>query len=473
MSTFFEKLEERSRAINSLLCVGLDPDIHVVPGESAYDKLLENTMRIVEATKDYALCFKPNAAFFEAHGSVGYKALEDLIEAIPQDIPVLLDSKRNDIGNTAAAYAQSIFGLLDVEATTLSPYMGRDAVDPFLKWEDKGLFLLCRTTNPGAPAVQDLQVDLADGSRGELYLQMAAECTSWSKNIGLVVAGNDLEALRRVRSICPDTWFLSPGIGSQGGNMDEAVAAGQRSDGLGIIPNVSRALANAEDPKAAAKDFCDKMNAARDRVKPVPGITLKKVLKKEVLQGLIKTQCFKVGEFTLKSGKKSPFYIDIRRVSSEASLLRKVGKAYASLIKGLNFDRIAGIPVAGLPLATALSLEIGVPMIYPRMTMKSHGTGNQIEGEYKEGETILLLDDLITTGKSKLEAIEILRSAGLKVVDLIVLIERGAQGRKDMEAAGIQLYSYAQVEEFLEPCHELELIDKQTMVEMIQYAREE
>lgn len=473
MSNFFERLEERSRAIDSLLCVGLDPDIKVEQGQSAYHSLIAKVEPIIKATAPYALCFKPNIAFFEAHGAEGLRALEDTLKLIPSEIPVLLDSKRSDIGNTAKAYAESIFGHLKVDATTLSPYMGRDAVDPFLKYEDKGLFLLCRTSNPSAPAVQDSMVELPGGETGEYYLKMALETTSWSDRVGLVVAGNDTEALRKVRALCPQAWFLAPGIGSQGGSMDEAIAAGQRADGLGILPNVSRAIADADDPAQAAKDYCQKVREVRARVKNVPGMSLKEADKNAVLKGMIQNDCFRLGEFTLKSGKKSPFYIDMRRISGDAALLKKVGRAYASLLKGLKFDRIAGIPVAAMPLATALSLETGIPMIYPRMTMKAHGTGNRIEGEYKEGETILLLDDLITTGKSKVEAIEILRDAGLIVNDLVVLLERGVQGRKDMKAADIELHSYAQVEEFLAPCHELGLIDKAEMEKLIQYAREE
>jgi len=473
VSKFFKSLEERSREINSLLCVGLDPDIQVSKGQSAYELLMENVSRIVNATANYALCFKPNIAFFEVHGADGIRALEDTMKIIPSDIPVIIDSKRNDIGNTVKAYAETLFGHFNAHATTLSPYMGRDTVDPFLKWDDRGLFVLCRTTNPSAPAVQDLQVDLPTGEKGEYYLRMAMETTSWSDQVGLVVAGNDLDALGKVRALCPDTWFLSPGIGSQGGSMDEAVAAGQRADGLGIIPNVSRGIASADNPEKAARDYCNKMNEARKRVKPVAGISFADTRKKEVLTGMIRTECFRLGDFTLKSGKNSPFYIDMRRISSDASLLKRVASAYASLLGELKFDRIAGIPVAAMPFATALSLETGIPMIYPRMTMKAHGTGNRIEGAYQEGETVLLLDDLITTGKSKLEAIDILRDAGLKVQDLVVLLERGAQGRKDMSEAGIELHAYAQVEEFLGPCKDLGLIDDAEMNRLIQYAREE
>lgn len=473
--TFFEKLETVCREKDTLLCVGLDPRVDVKKGPGAALKaIVKQNKHIIEETLPYTACYKPNIAFYEAYGPEGLKALSETLSFIPREVPVLIDAKRNDIGSTAQAYADSLIDFYKADAVTLSPYMGRDAVDPFLeKGENHGVFLLCRTTNPGAGAIQDLQVRKPGGEFEDLYIATARECISWGSQVGLVVAGNDTEALKKVRAACPDTWFLTPGIGTQGGDMLEAVSAGCRADGLGILPNVSRSVAGAANPGKAAKEFRDKLNDARARRVTVAGSSVKDLRKDKIMKGLIKTECFKVGEFTLKSGKKSPFYIDLRRTSSDAALLAEVARGYAELIKDLDYDRIAGIPVAALPLATAVSLEAGIPMIYPRMTMKEHGTGNRIEGEYKKGEKVLLLDDLITTGKSKVEAIEILREAGLVVEDLIVLLERGVQGRKDMEAAGINLHSYAHVKELLKPCHDLGLIDETQLKEMLEYAAQE
>ena len=195
-------------------------------------------------------------------------------------------------------------------------------------------------------------------------------------------------------------------------------------------------------------------------------------LKRKVLEGLIKTECFKLGEFVLKSGLKSPFYVDLRRVASDPKVLRLAGKAYAQLMRDLDFDRVAGIPVAALPLASAASLETGTPMIYPRIPPKAHGTGNSIEGEWKSGEKALLLDDLITTGKSKQEAIEVLRGEGLVVTDLVVLLERGAAGRRDMDAAGVKLHAFAQIEEFFTVARAMGLIDNEKEAELLKFARE-
>lgn len=463
---FFERLKEISKEKNTLLCVGLDPRVDVKEGESCIEKIVAFNKRIIEATAEFTLCYKPNSAFYEQYGPEGMVALEKTLEMIPEGIPVILDAKRNDIGATAKAYADATFGYYNVESVTLSPYMGKDSVDPFTEYEGRGVFMLCRTSNPSAGQLQDLTVDNKD-----LYLETARECVSWGDQVGLVVAGNDLEALNAVRSEFPKVWFLSPGIGAQGGTMEEAVSAGMDAEGFGILPVVARGIANADDPAKAAKEYRDALNIARDKALKGEAKVVADPLRKAVLKGLIDEKCFKTGEFTLKSGLKSPFYIDLRRIMSSPALLKKVARAYATLLKGLKCDRIAGIPVAGLPLATAVSLETGIPMIFPRMTMKAHGTGNCVEGEYQEGETVVLLDDLITTGKSKIEALDVLRGANLKVVDLIVLLERGVQGRKDMTEAGINLHSYAQVEELLEVCYELNLISEQDRDDMLAYAK--
>jgi uridine monophosphate synthetase len=363
--------------------------------------------------------------------------------------------------------------------------MGRDAIDPFLKYPDKGVFVLARTSNASAGQFQDLPVS---GTGEALFIKIARDCASWSDSVGLVVAGNDIAGLRAVRAAAPRAWFLAPGIGAQGGKADEAFTAGSRADGLGILIVAARSVAGASDPGAAAREFRDAIESARsiaNRVRAngarasgshgvhahvaTTSTSVHDSLKERFLGSLISTGCFKLGDFTLKSGKKSPFYIDLRRLVSDPAAMALAAEAYALTAEGIAFDRIAGIPAAGLPLATATSLRTGRPMLWPRMPAKEHGTGNRVEGDYKPGERLLLLDDLITTGASKLEAAEILRGEGLVVEDLVVLIERGRQGRRDMDAAGIRLEAFVHVRELFGTCERLGLVDVARRAELEAY----
>jgi uridine monophosphate synthetase len=408
-------------------------------------------------------------------------ALEKTIALVPDKIPVILDAKRCDIDATAEAYAQALFGFLGGDAVTLSPYMGRDAVDPFLKYEDRGIFLLGRTSNKSAGQFQDLIVSSVGGREEPLFVRVAAECASWSDSIGLVVAGNDIQGLASVRRAAPKAWFLAPGIGAQGGQADKAFAAGARADGQGILIVAARSIAGATDPGAAARELRDTANKAASGVSgrgftSAHGAKIAEApdpLKEKLLSAFISSGCFRLGEFTLKSGKKSPFYIDLRRLISDPGAMALAGEAYARAAEGLSYDRIAGIPAAGLPLATAASLRIMKPMIWPRMPVKEHGTGNRVEGEFARGDRLLLLDDLITTGASKLEAAEILRGEGLVIQDLVVLIERGKQGRRDMEAAGIVLHAFIHVRELFGVCEKLGLVDRARRAELEAYVDEE
>jgi uridine monophosphate synthetase len=418
--------------------------------------------RIIESTAAYAACFKPNSAFYEAHGVLGLRALKDTVAMVPEGTPVIVDAKRGDIGNTAAAYAEAVLGWLGADAVTLSPYLGRESAEPFLAYREKGLFVLCRTSNPGSSRFQD---EVLRGTGLPLYLAVAEEAVSWSGRVGLVAAANMPQELQRLRRRHPDVWILAPGIGAQGGRAAEAVAAGLREDGAGILLSASRSVAGADSPARAARSLRDEINRARSRrTHPGGGMRAAGTLvahgsdgrqpKRALIRELIELGCFRTGRFTLKSGDISPIYIDLRLVISRPSLLDRIADAYADLLQELDFDRIAGIPFAGIPLATAVSLRTGKPMVFPRLTVKAHGSGRLVEGLYRRGETVVLLDDLITTGRSKLEAAEVLRSEGLEVRDLVVLVERGTTGRREMREAGIRLRRYISIGEMLEVCLE-------------------
>jgi uridine monophosphate synthetase len=460
--TFFENLEATCREKHSLLCVGLDPRFEQRDCKKAAKQALEQNKRVIEQTLPYAACYKPNIAFYEAYGLPGLEALRETLDLIPKGMPVILDAKRNDIGQTASAYARSIFEIYGVDSVTLNPYLGPESIRPFLEYEGKGLFLLCRTSNPESGDLQSLQVSnphMSGGSNRPLYLEIAREVCGWSPDIGLVIGATDPQALEQVREQHPGVWILCPGIGAQGGNLNAAVRAGMREDGQGLLLVVGRSIYRDSNPGQQAKQFRDRINweVAGSRNHRQTRTLTREIRRVALLEQIIEQGCLKFGSFRLKSGKISPHYLDLRQIISCPDLLGNVAEAYEQLLHPLVFDRIAAIPVAAVPLAAAASLRLGKPFIYPRLTAKDHGTGNNIEGFFKKGDRIALLDDVISSARSKLEAIAILETAGLKVTDLVVLVDRESGGREEIEARGIRFHAFARISELLELARSREL----------------
>ena len=455
MVPFFSLLEERARRVDSLLCVGLDPhpdDLSAPTPQAARDFCL----RLIDTTADQAAAFKPNAAFFEAFGPEGVEVLRQVIAAVPEDIPVILDAKRGDIASTAQAYARAAFQVLGAGAVTLSPYLGYDSLEPFLDDPARGVFLLCKTSNPGAADLQELVVSSISSDRGvsetsTLYETVARLARFWNRqgNLGLVVGATHPQALARVRSVAPELWILAPGVGAQGGDLRAAIHAGLRTDGMGLLVPVSRAVSRAKDPRRAAEELRLAINQERTGISDQGLVNRKQSSSSPVTgepqpsiaDGLLDAGCIKFGQFTLKSGLISPIYLDLRQLVSFPRLLEQVANAYLPVLQGLSFDRLAALPYAALPIATAISLKGGWPMVYPRKEIKQYGTRAEIEGLFKEGERAAVIDDLATTGGSKFEAIEKLTSAGLKVTDVVVLIDRQSGASEALAQAGYCLHA--------------------------------
>lgn len=262
--TFLEKLLSASRQNNSLLCVGLDPDPALMPVADT----LEFNRAIIEATADLVCAYKPNFAFYLAQGFEGLEALRKTVAAVPQGIPVIGDVKMGDIGNTARAYAKACYEFFGFDAVTANSYLGGDALEPFLGYTDKEVFVLCRTSNPGAADFQSL---LCDGR--PLYEVVAERARSWSiaGNVGLVVGATYPEELRRVRELCPDMPLLIPGVGAQGGDLAASVRYGVDGRREKAIINASRQVIYAsrerDYPQAArlaAQALREQINAARE-----------------------------------------------------------------------------------------------------------------------------------------------------------------------------------------------------------------
>ena len=484
---FFDKLTAAVARNHSLLCVGLDPDPAKIPAAYLGDDgeiaaILRWNQAVIAQTADLVCAFKPNIAFYEALGLLGLQLLHDTLAAIPDDIPVILDCKRGDIGSTAAAYAKAAFEQWGVDAVTLSPYLGRDSIDPFAAYADKGLFVLCHTSNPSAGELQGLGVGdwgLGVGDWGlgirdwglgignpsdpnpqspipnPLYLRVAETATSWSPNVGLVVGATYPQALADVRAVAPDAWFLVPGIGAQGGDLEASLQAGLRADGLGLIISSSRGICAAADHRAAAEETRAKIEDSRLKIgatpnshPPVPNPQSPDL--QSLIFNLQSLEAIKFGTFTLASGIQSPIYVDLRLLVSRPRLLAQAAQEYARLLADLPCDRIAGVPYAALPIGTAVALAADVPLIYPRKEVKAYGLGKDFEGAWQPGDRIVIIEDLITSGGSTVKTAQRLREAGLIVEHAIVLIDREQGGVANLAAAGITAHAVFTLTEILE-----------------------
>ncbi|MCW1971168.1 MAG: orotidine-5'-phosphate decarboxylase [Anaerolineae bacterium] len=457
MKSFCQFLTERCQQANSLLCVGLDPRTPTV------DDARAECLRIIAATHPVTAAYKPNIAFFEAYGPAGMTMLKEVIAHIPACIPVILDAKRGDIPDTSPAYAKAVFEELGAHAVTASPYIGSDGLQAFFDRPERGVFVLCKTSNKGGDEFQKLQVLdhgqglMVNGATRNLYEVVAQRAQAWNTldNVCLVVGTTDPSAMGKVRAVAPDLWFLAPGVGAQGGDLQAAIAAGLRPDGLGLLFNVSRSVARAADPGAEALRVRDEINEARGRWQGAGGKNQALSTRhsafstQKLAQDLLTSGCVKFGSFTMKSGIKSPIYLDLRRLVTHPQIMWRAAQAYAAIMQSLSFDRIAGLPYAALPIATAVSLVMDRPLIYPRREAKEYGTKAVIEGDFVAGETAIVVDDLITTGGSKFEAIDKLAAAGLTVRDIVVLIDRSFDGGKVLADAGYRLHSVVNIHQLL------------------------
>ena len=265
---FSEKLRAAIRRNNSFLCVGLDPDPELMPHPHVPTFLGE----IVDATKDLVCAYKPNLAFFEALGMGGMQTLLEGLQGVPAHIPIIADAKRGDIGNTSRFYAKTLFEVYNFDAATVNPYGGLDAVQPFLDYPDRGVFVWCRSSNAGAADVQDLR--LSDGR--PLYEAVAERAREWNAhgNVGLVMGATWPQQMERVREICPDMLFLAPGVGAQEGDLEASVQAAMDAQGEGFIVSLSRGVLYASLPgqgfagaaRKAAEQSRARINLVREAV---------------------------------------------------------------------------------------------------------------------------------------------------------------------------------------------------------------
>ena len=252
---------------SSLLCIGLDPVVDRLPSHLKYKRnpLLTFNREIVEATKDLAVAYKANMAFYEIEGQNGLEALNDLETMMSKEVLLILDGKRGDVPHTAQKYADSYFRQFGAHAVTLNPYMGRDSIEPFIQDQEKGAFILSLTSNEGALDFQHLQIGV-----DPLYLYVGKKVMQWNtkNNCGLVVSAKDIDGMKILRNALPDLPFLVPGVGAQGGAFKEVVKYGRNKEGTGLLVNIGRDIIYAGNNKnfaqkvrERAKFYVDEMAA--------------------------------------------------------------------------------------------------------------------------------------------------------------------------------------------------------------------
>ncbi|QQG44151.1 MAG: orotidine-5'-phosphate decarboxylase [Candidatus Roizmanbacteria bacterium] len=260
----FEKIIKKN---DSLVCLGLDPDLQKFPShlQQSEDAIFEFNKSMIDATHDLVATYKPNIAFYEAYGIEGLKQLKKTIEYIKKsypEIPVLLDMKRGDIGNTASKYAIAAFEYWDADAITVYPYLGYDAVKPFLEYKDRLVILLIKTSNPDSSMFQDMEAG------GEpFYMAMAKKISKWPEdNISIFVGATYPEELKKMRKLFPNKFFLSAGFGAQSGQIEKAVRAGVDKNGGGIVFNASRSILYASSGKDFAQGAREEAGKLRDEI---------------------------------------------------------------------------------------------------------------------------------------------------------------------------------------------------------------
>jgi orotidine-5'-phosphate decarboxylase len=264
---FIDKLNAATAKNHSLVCVGLDTSPDLVPAGMS---VLNFNRAIIDATADLVCCYKPNFAFYEVEGESGLHTLHKTIEYIPKDIPVIGDGKRGDIGNTSASYARAAFDYLGLDALTVSPYLGFDSLEPFLKYKEKGVIILCRTSNKGAADFQSLLCEY-EGKKRPLYEVVALKASKWNENhnVALVVGATYPDELKNIRLAHPDMPILIPGVGTQGGDLELSVRNGIDAHNRGIMINSSRGVLYASkgpDFAAAARKAAETLRNEINKV---------------------------------------------------------------------------------------------------------------------------------------------------------------------------------------------------------------
>ncbi len=460
---FFDKLDAAIARNQSLLCVGLDPNPEMMPAHysakadsgNTIDSLQAWLQFVITETADLVCAYKPTLGFYQALGPAGLELLHQVLRAIPPHIPVILDAKHGDL-NTSTVFAQTVFAQWQVDAITLSPYAGQDQVAPFLVYAGKAVFVLCHTANTSAIALQSYPSD-----ESPFYLQMVKEARTWGtpEQLGLEVGATTPDALARIRQVAPERVILVRSLWAENGDLAQTLTVGLNTSGEGLLIPIPQDFLGSPDLAAQVRALRQEVNQARVQLERgnsicdvwLPDICL---LSQNPHQNLIlqlyDIGCIKFGDFVQASGATFPYYIDLRTIISSPQVFHKILAAYADILKDLSFDRIAGIPYGSLPTAAGLALHLHYPMIFPRKEVKAHGTRRLIEGHFQPGETVVVVDDILISGKSAMEGAEKLKSTGLHVRDIVVFIDHEKGVKDRLRQNGYEAHTVLTISEIAE-----------------------
>jgi len=457
---FFTRLTHAIERNQSLLCVGLDPNPEWLPHRNALgvnqrvetnavplqhpnnnsSKLLAQLQDwlefLIAETADRVCAYKPTLGFYTALGPAGLNLLQQVLYLIPADIPVILDAKHGDL-NTSTLLAETVFEQWQVDAITLNPYAGQDLAAPFLLYPDKAIFILCHTSNPAAVALQSHPNDEVP-----LYQQVIQEAQTWGmpEQVCLEAGIANAETLARIRQIASERLILARSIWAAGNDLASILTSGLNASGGGLILPVPQDFLSQKHPSQSIDRLRTEINQLKDNIDRqsstcnlwLPDVCLlAQQPHADLVLQLYDIGCIIFGDHVQASGTTLPYYIDLRRIISNPQVFHRILRAYADILKTLSFDRIAGIPYGSLPTAAGLALSLHRPMVFPRKEVKAHGTRQLVEGHFQPGETVVVVDDILISGKSAMEGAAKLKSTGLKVNDIVVFIdhEKGVKAR--------------------------------------------
>jgi len=480
---FFIQLTDAITERQSLLVTGLDPNPEMLQswahrrgmgGRSFLSQARHWIKAVIEATADHVCAYKPSLGFYQSLGPVGLELLREVRELVPLGIPLIVDAKHGDL-NSSSALAAYLFRDLGADAVTLSPLAGQDIAAPFLLYPDKAVVVTCHSSNPAARILQH-----HPSESDPLYIRIVQECQRWGTpdQLLLEVGTSDPAVLARVRQEAPERFLILRSLWGEEDRLDALLEAGLSPAADGLLLPLPQNLLVEDDMAERAGRLKRRIGERRDAwlerrpqegeacslwlpeprrpakamgsSDPVgvagmsPGRAEMSAMDQLILD-LFDIGCLLFGDYVQASGAVFNYYIDLRQIISDPNLFHRVLHAYGTLLEDLDFERIAGIPYGALPTATGLSLQLHKPLIYPRKEVKAHGARRLIEGDFVEGDRVVVVDDILITGGSVLEGIGKLESSGLVVENVVVFIDHGGatdhSARHRLEQAGYRCHA--------------------------------